>query len=286
MEPSRDPGARLRGVPRRPGLPTFLSGASPTFVGVVHLLPTPGSPRSAGSLAPVLARAVEDARALVAGGCDALLVENFGDAPFHPRSVPPETVAALALAVDAVRSASGGRPVGVNVLRNDARAAIGICAATGASFVRVNVHAGAAASDQGILEGRAHETLRERARLAPGVAILADAHVKHATPLGKETLGEAVRELVGRALADAVVVSGRETGSPPSASDLREAREAAGDAPVLVGSGLSVENALDLLPLVDGAIVGTSLERGGRTAEPADPERVARLRAVFDRLRA
>lgn len=273
-------------MPQHKGRPSFLSGTPPFFVGVVHLLPTPGSPRNEGSIGRVLARAAEDARALLAGGCDAILVENFGDAPFHPRSVPPETVASLALAVGAVISVSAGKPVGVNVLRNDARSAIGICAATGASFVRVNVHAGAAASDQGILEGRAHETLRERARLARGVAILADAHVKHATPLGKETLGEAVRELVGRALADAVVVSGRETGSPPDAADLREAREAAGGAPVLVGSGLSAENAEELLRLVDGAIVGTSIERDGRTAEPVDPERVARLRAVFDRLRA
>jgi len=121
---------------------------------------------------------------------------------------------------------------------------------------------------------------------AEAYAILADAHVKHATPLGRETLGEAVRELVHRALADAVVVSGRETGSPPTVADLREAREAAGGAPVLVGSGLTAENAGDLLPLVDGAIVGTSIEREGRTAEPVDPARVARLRAAFDRLRA
>ncbi len=272
---------------RRSDARSFLSGEPPFLVGVVHLLPTPGSPRAgADALSRVLARAVEDARALVAGGCDALIVENFGDAPFHPREVPPETVASLALAASAVISIAGATPVGVNVLRNDARAAIGICAATGASFVRVNVHAGAAATDQGILEGRAHETLRERARLAPGVALLADAHVKHATPLGRESLGDAVRELVQRALADAVLVTGRATGSPPSIEDLREAREAAGTAPVLAASGVTVENAEEILRHVDGAIVGTSLERDGRTAEPIDPARVVRLRAVFDRRRS
>jgi membrane complex biogenesis BtpA family protein len=273
-------------VTRRPGAPSFLAGTPPFFVGVVHLLPTPGSPRGTGSLARVLERAVEDARALVDGGSDAILVENFGDAPFHPRAVPPETVASLALAASAVLGVAGKVPVGINVLRNDARAAIGICAATGASFVRVNVHAGAATTDQGILEGRAHETLRERARLAPGVAILADAHVKHATPLGRESLGEAVRELVQRALADAVLVTGRETGSPPSAEDLREAREAAGGAPVLAASGVTAENAQEILRFVDGAIVGTSIEREGRTAEPVDRARVARLREIFDRVRS
>jgi membrane complex biogenesis BtpA family protein len=258
----------------------------PLFIGVVHLLPTPGAPRCEGPLAQVIARAAADARALAQNGCDALIVENFGDAPFYPGSVPPETVAALALCTSAVIAAAKPVPVGVNVLRNDARAGLGICAATGALFLRVNVHAGAAATDQGLIEGRAHETLRERARLAPGIAILADAHVKHATPLGKESLAQAVRELVARALADAVIVSGPATGVPPAAADLREAREAAGAAPILIGSGLSAENAAVILPLSDGAIVGTALERDGRTGQPVDPARVARIRKVFDALRA
>jgi hypothetical protein len=70
--------------------------------------------------------------------------------------VGAETVASLALCVGAVIAAAGKTPVGVNVLRNDARAALGICAATGAKFVRVNVHSGVAATDQGWIEGRAH----------------------------------------------------------------------------------------------------------------------------------
>src|SRR6185369_4876277 len=119
----------------------------------------------------------------------------------------------------------------------------------------------------------------------PDVAILADAHVKHATPLGRETLAEAVRDLCLRGLADAVIVSGRATGSPPDAGALREAREAACGRPVLIGSGLTTENASELLPLCDGAIVGTALERDGRTASPVDPARVTRMRAAFDAFR-
>lgn len=234
----------------------------------------------------MLARAVEDARALVEGGVDGLIVENYGDAPFFPGQVPPETVAALALCTSAVIAAAGPIPVGVNVLRNDARSALGLCAATGALFLRVNVHSGVAATDQGVIEGRAHETLRERVRLAPQAAILADVHVKHATPLGRGTLAEAVRDHIRRALADAVIVSGPATGAPPAAADLREAREAAGGTPVLIGSGLSPDNARELLPLADGAIVGTALERDGRTAEPVDRARVERMRKAFDALRA
>ena len=258
----------------------------PTFVGVVHLAATPGSPRFAGSIERVVERAIDDARALQRGGCDALIVENFGDAPFFPRGVPPETIASVAVCVRAVKSAAGGIPIGVNVLRNDARAALGIAAATGAAFIRVNVHAGAAITDQGIVEGRAFETARERERLARGVLLLCDVDVKHAQPLARQSLAHAVSDLVRRALADAVIVTGRATGEPPSAASLEEARSASGGAPVLVGSGLSEVNARDLLSAADGAIVGTSLKHGGEVENPVDPARVAALARIFAALHA
>ena len=256
----------------------------PLLIGVVHLLPAPGAPRFAGDVDAILSRAREDARALAENGADALIVENFGDAPFFAEHVPAETVAALTRAVDAVLQEAAGRPVGVNVLRNDARAALGICAATGASFLRVNVHSGAAMTDQGLIEGRAAETLRERARLCPDVVILADVHVKHAVPLGGGSIAEAAEETCRRGLADALIVSGPATGRPPEHEELVAVRERVSEAPLLIGSGLTDTNAAELLESADGALVGTWLKRGGRVEEPVDPERVRRLRAAMDAL--
>src|SRR5690606_33308017 len=109
---------------------------------MVHLLPLPGAPRWGGRLEDVLARARADAEALEAAGFDGVIVENFLDAPFHPGRVPPLTVAAMTRAVSDVRAAVSV-PVGVNVLRNEAEAALAVCAATEAAFLRVNVHVGA-----------------------------------------------------------------------------------------------------------------------------------------------
>ena len=258
-------------------------GARKRLIGVVHLAPTPGSPRADGDLARLLERAAADARALAGGGCDALIVENFGDAPFHPRRVPAETVGALALALERVAQAAPGLPVGVNVLRNDARAGLGLCALGLASFVRVNVHVGAAVADQGLLVGRAHATLRERARLCPGAKLLCDVHVKHAVPLGGGSLEDAARDTLERGLADALVVSGSRTGAAPEARELERVRAAVGGAAVLlVGSGLDAANARSLAALADGAIVGTALKRGGRVEEPVDAARVAAVRAALD----
>ena len=245
-------------------------------VGMVHLPPVPGSPGWGGDMAAVLAAARADAAALAAGGAGAVMVENYHDVPFFAERVPPETVAALALAAAAVREACEGLPVGINVLRNDARAALGIAAAVGASFVRVNVHTGAAVTDQGLLQGRAAETLRARRSLAPGVGILADLHVKHATPLTPRPAVEEAADLRRRGLADAVIVSGAATGAAADPGELAAVREALPDCPLLIGSGATRDNLSGFLPGADGFIVGTSLQVAVDGARPRiDPQRVA-----------
>ncbi|HYK03910.1 MAG TPA: BtpA/SgcQ family protein [Thermoanaerobaculia bacterium] len=223
--------------------------------GMIHLLPLPGAPLFT-SLDEVIAAALGDARAIRDGGCDGFAIENYGDRPFTRGRVEAETVAAMTRVIaEVVREV--GLPFGVNVLRNDAQSALAIAAATGAAFIRVNVHTGAAVTDQGIIEGDAYATLRKRAALAPEVLIFADYLVKHATPMGEVS----AKDLRLRGLADALIVTGAETGAAADPSRLRSLREQV-DAPLLLGSGLTAENASSFAD-ADGAIVGTSLKRDG-----------------------
>ena len=228
-----------------------------------------------------MGRPTRDAERLLAGGVDGLLIENYGDAPFYPESVPKHTVAAMtrvAAAVDRIAD----YPLGINVLRNDAAAAISIAAAIGADFVRINVHTGAAVTDQGMIEGRAHETLRLREQLACDTKILADIDVKHASPLGAErSVGDRLADLVERGQADGVIVSGTATGEAIEADTLERAVAARADhglsAPIFVGSGVTADFATRLLAIADGAIVGTALKNGGQTTNPVDVDWVERL---------
>lgn len=262
-----------------------LFGTRKPIVGMVHLPALPGAPRWAGSMAAVLERALADARALADGGVHGVLVENFLDAPFYPDHVPPETVAAMAVAVAEVARAVRV-PVGVNVLRNDAAAALAVAIATGARFIRVNVHTGVMLADQGWLEGRAHETLRLRARLVStgaSPAILADVLVKHAVPPAALDLAQTARDTWHRGLADGLIVSGEETGAPTDVGCIEAVKAALPQAPVWIGSGLTAANAARLLAAADGAIVGSALARDGRAGAGIDPERVARLLAALPR---
>ena len=257
------------------GLEAIL-GVPRAVIGMVHLAALPGSPRFAGDMERVTIAAVADARALEAGGADAVLVENHGDVPFSPGQVDPGTVAAMAVAIAEIRRAVP-LPLGVNVLRTDARSALAVAAATGARFVRVNVHVGAVVADQGILTSRADETLRYRRLLGLDIKILADVQAKHGVPLAAQPIELEARDCVSRALADGLVVSGLATGEPTSMSDLKRVRDAVPGAPLLVGSGVTWDSAADLLALADGLIVGTAVKRGGVLQNPVDPERVRRV---------
>jgi membrane complex biogenesis BtpA family protein len=246
------------------------------IIGVVHLLPLPTSPRWGGSLKAVIDRAEQEAAALASGGVDGIIVENFFDAPFPKDRVDPAVVSAMSLVVQRLQNLIT-IPIGVNVLRNDAHSAMAIAACVQAQFIRVNVLTGVMATDQGFIEGQAHQLLRYRRELGSDVKILADVLVKHARPLGSPNLTTAVQETIERGLADGVILSGWATGSPPNQEDLELASAAANGTPVFIGSGANWENIPQLIQAADGVIVSSSLKRRGRIDQPIDPIRVSQF---------
>jgi membrane complex biogenesis BtpA family protein len=254
----------------------------PGLIGVIHLPALPGAPGAHGkSPSAVLnlacTRAVEEAKKLEKSGFEGLIIENFGDAPFYKNRVPPETVSSMSIIASAVIS-SVKIPLGINVLRNDADAALAVASVTGAAFVRINVLAGVVATDQGLIEGEAARWVRENQRLGGKVRLLADVHVKHAQTLSSEDLGIAIEEVAGRGGADGVIVTGATTGRLPAQDSLRTALSSArhSGVPLYVGSGMTVEGLSDAergLRL----IVGSALRRGGKAGAPLDPLRISAL---------
>jgi uncharacterized protein len=248
-------------------------------IGMVHLRALPGAP-GATPIDRTIDRALRDLESLEQGGVSAIMVENFGDRPFFATNVPPETIAAMTRVVTEMRSATS-LPIGVNILRNDAHAALAVAVATGAAFLRVNILVGAMVTDQGIIEGAAASLLRKRAELGSSVAIFADHLVKHAVPLGSPDPLQLAKDLRLRGLADALVVTGTETGAAADPERIRQLRESI-DAPLLVGSGISETNA-HRYSEADGVIVGTSVKKDGDVNAAVDAARVLAVVSAFRR---
>lgn len=267
---------------------TDLFGNDKAIIGMVHLLPLPGSPAYEGwGIEEIEDHALRDAVTLEEGGVDGLIVENMWDLPYYSgwRRIPPEEVASHSVvARHIVRNTS--LPVGITVIHNGGRAALGIAKAAGAKFVRVCLYVGAAVWDTGELDhGNAADLMRLRKMLyAEDVRFFVDVVKKHSVVFPGIDL-ETHATWADFYLADAIIVTGRMTGEPPTPEDVRRVKEVVGDTPVLVGSGLTPENAEKLLAHADGAIVGTYFKVNGLTQNPVDPERVRRLMDVVRRIR-
>lgn len=243
-----------------------LFGTTKPIIGMVHVLPLPGSPFfKSGSLEAVYDQAVEEALILEKGGIDAILLENAGDIPFlKPEDIGFETVSAMSVVGDRIRRAVK-LPIGFNIVANASKASLACAKASGAQFVRVNQWANAYVANEGIIEGAAAHALRYRKALdGTDIAVLADVHVKHGSHaiVGDRDIEDQARdvEFFG---ADILIATGTRTGHATAASEVDSIRAGAQN-PILVGSGFSAENAAELLAVADGAIVGSSVKGNGK----------------------
>jgi len=245
------------------------------LLGMVHALPLPGSPGwQGGSLKSIRVQAMADADALIAGGCDAIIIENMHDLPYLRGRVDPSTVAAMAIiTADLVPR---GIPVGVQILAGANSEALGVAVAAGASFIRVEGFAYAHVADEGWMDACAGMLLRERRALGADVAIFADIRKKHSAHAVTADLS--IADLAHGSQfsgADGVIITGASTGSEASVEDVIAAKS--GGLPVLIGSGITAANVRFYAPHASGLIVGSSIKVEGDWRRPVDVERVRAL---------
>jgi membrane complex biogenesis BtpA family protein len=234
-------------------------------------------------VAALAERAAGEARLYAEAGLEAIAIENMPDVPYLTGGVGPEIVAAMTAIAREVRRAVA-LPCGVQVLAGANREALAVAAAADLDFVRVEGFVYAHVADEGLIEASAGPLLRYRRSIgAERVLVFADVKKKHSSHALTADVG--IVETARTAAffgADAVVVTGASTGSPVDQSEL-ESVKASVDVPVLVGSGVTPEQAPGLLEICDGLIVGSSLKRRGLWSEPVDPDRVRALMRALGR---
>lgn len=252
------------------------------IIGMVHCWPLPGAPGYTGyGMQTIIDHAKADAEALIAGGCDGLIVENMWDIPFRAGAhIPPESIASHAVVAAAIRSVSP-LPMGINLVHNGGVALLAIAIAAQADFIRVCMFTGAGVWDAGSFdEGCAADLMRRRKELhAEHIKILADVDKKHSVRFPGIDLATHI-EWTRFFGADALIVSGRMTGDAPDVTKVREAKQLAGDRPVIIGSGADEHNIAAFMAVADGVIVGSSIKQGGAIADPVDVARVTRFIAA------
>jgi uncharacterized protein len=245
------------------------------LIAMCHLKGLPGRPRHdlAGGMRAIVDDLARDVAALQEAGVDGLLFCNENDLPYQLQ-VGVEAAAAMAAAIGEIRS--GIRlPFGVDLLW-DARAALAVGRATGASFVR-EVMTGVFESDMGLLAPNFGSLAGYRKAIgAEDIALFCNITPEFSRSVGGRSVADRARGAVYMGV-DALLISGPAAGVEAEMSDLREAKAAVPNVPVMANTGVTHDSVESILAIVDGVIVGTALKLDGNTWNPVDPDRAAKM---------
>jgi membrane complex biogenesis BtpA family protein len=252
-------------------------------IAMLHLPAMPGRPRHdrAAGMRHLVETVERDLEALQAAGVDGFLFCNEADLPYQMH-VGPEVAAGMAAVIGQVRDLIT-RPFGIDLVW-DPISSLAVARATGASFVR-EVFTGVFESDLGMMRPDFGAIASYREQIgAASVAMFTNITPEFASTLGNRSI--ATRAQSARYLGiDAILISGQLTGTATHLSELREAKAAVPDMPVLANTGVREETVAEILAVADGVFVGTSLKQDGITWNPVDPERAGRFMTAVDRAR-
>lgn len=255
-------------------MPTFDTlGKKKVIIGMVHLGPSPGTPfYEEGSYQKNLARAVADATALYRGGADGCLVQTIDRVYPTKDAADPARIAAVANIVYEIARATGPEfQIGVQILRNAIQASLAVAKVSGGAFLRCAALVGVTMTADGLVESDPLAVMQYRRRLnAMDIKLIAEVHSMHFKSQDGTPPTEIARAAVN-AGADAVSLG--DPDEERSMELIRTVRAALPDTPIFLPGYTNHENASRLLPEVDGAFVGTCLERSG-WGSAIDEERV------------
>ena len=260
------------------------------IIPTLHLLSLPGAPFYRGeSMYEILEYTMREVETLIECGVDGFIIENHGDIPFvKPDKFGYETVAAMAyLGAEIGKKVKAcGKVLGVNCLANAAIPALAIAKAIDARFVRINQFVNAYVANEGFIEGMAGEVLRYRSSIkGDDIAIFADAHVKHGSHaiVADRSVEEQAKDSLFFC-ADVLICTGNRTGDAPTDEELKNIKVDP-DVPVLVGSGITPENAERIMRTADGGIVASYFKKDGVWTNTVDRDRTMRFMEKMQEIR-
>lgn len=257
----------------------------PALIGMVHVRALPGTPFATDSIEKTVETAVNEAQLYQIAGFDGIMIENMHDRPYLKGKVGPEIVAGMTrVAVEIKRKLGQQFPVGVQILAGANLEALAVAHLAGCDFIRAEGCVFAHVADEGLIEACAGELLRERSRIgAERVRIWTDIQKKHSAHAitADLTLEDWVHgaEFFG---IDGVIITGAATGKAAAKGQVQQAKNA-GRIPVIVGSGITAQNAGDYNK-ADAWIIGSSMKYDGFWENPIDPDRLKAMVAARDKV--
>ncbi len=260
-----------------------LFGKSKILIGMVHVRALPSSPLNKMSLEEIVSKSVEEALIYKKSGFDAVMIENMHDRPYIAVKADPVVIASMAIIGHEVKRATS-MPLGVQILTAANKEALAVALASSSDFIRAEAFTFAHIAHSGFINACAGELVRYRKEIGSNALIFADIKKKHAAHSITSDVDIASQARTAeRFLADALIVTGQETGMPASIEDVKVASKSV-NIPVLIGSGINYKNIINYLPFADGFIVGSSLKKESFWYNEIDKKAVDKLVEVVKKI--
>jgi len=244
------------------------------IIGMVHAQALPGTPNNKYSISEIISQAVQEAKLYVQFGLDAIILENMHDVPYLNKEVGPEIIASMTtIAAEVNKNIS--IPCGVQILAGANKEALAAAHATGCEFIRVEGFVYSHIADEGLMHACAGELIRYRKAIgAENIAVFADIKKKHSShsitaDLDMTDFAEACKFF----LADGIILTGKSTSQETDVNELKKVRETS-DLPILIGSGITLDNIVKYWKLANGFIVGSHFKEEGNWQNSVSADRV------------
>jgi membrane complex biogenesis BtpA family protein len=262
-----------------------LFDVSAPIIGMIHLQALPGTPKYNHDVNFILDTALKETEIYLKAGIEALAIENMHDIPYLKNEVGHEISTTMTLVAAAVKKSSG-LPCGIQVLAAANKSALAIAHAANLDFIRAEGFVFGHLADEGYIDSNAGELLRYRKMIgAENIAVLTDIKKKHSShAISADVNIVETAKAAEYFLSDGLIVTGASTAQIADIKEL-EAISYACKIPVLVGSGVTIDNVQDYLPISNGIIVGSHFKKAGYWANELDADRILRFMEVVQKSR-
>lgn len=212
-------------------------------------------------------RALEEISLFEEEGIEGAIIENYHSDVKHVIATLQETSKIKSKVV-----------IGVNVLPNEFQKSLPLAQRYGADFVQLDHVAGT--YTYGKLDFEQYKQVKNE---HPEIIVLGGIWPKYYHPLKGSDLDTDLKTGIQR--AEAIVVTGAGTGKETPFDKIKKFREIIKEHPLVIGAGLTPENAYEQLIMSNGAIVGTSLKIDYNTYNPIDRQKVRDFMSVVKEAR-
>lgn len=252
---------------------------------MIHAQALPGTPNYKYDVNAIVDQAVKEAIVYKKAGIDALMLENMHDVPYQKNAVGPEITSMMALIAHAIKQETQ-LPMGIQILAAANKEALAVAKAAQLDFIRAEGFVFGHLADEGYIDSQAADLLRYRKQIdAAHIAVFTDIKKKHSSH--EITADITIAETAQAAeffLSDGVIITGWQTGAAANPYEIEAVKKQV-NLPVIIGSGINIDNIETYLSISDALIVGSYFKKDGFWKNKLEAERIKRFMEKVDKNR-